>query len=344
MITIQSAGETPMFKRYLLTSLTLTAILAGGLAGEAMATAQRTFVASTGSDANPCSLAAPCRAFGAAIAQTSTNGEVIVLDSAGYGPATITQPVSIIAPPGIYAGISVTAGGAGMTVNAGAGKVTLRGLTINNITGGTSGIAFQSATSLYVDNCIVTNFPTAGLAATAATSSTVHIANSIFRDNGTGASFTTSAGQLTVTIENTLFGRNTTGLSFSDSTVGTVHFSTVSGGNNGVVVAPTAGKTSNIEVRDSTISDNGNIGVSATQSGAGSPVTLVSVVSTQVSGNLIGVQVTGTNSSAYVSDSTIVRNVSALNQVSSGTIVSGGDNRLVSNTFNGAFSSTVPKL
>jgi len=334
-----------MFKRYLLTPLALTAILAGGLAGDALAAVQRTFVASTGNDLNPCSLAAPCRAFGAAIAQTSANGEVIVLDSAGYGPATITQPVSIIAPPGIYAGISVTLGGAGMTVSAVSGKVTLRGLTINNISGGTSGIAFLSGTSLYVDNVIVTNFPTAGLAATVGASSTVNVTNSIFRENGTGAVFSASSGILTVGIENTLFGRNTTGLDFRDGTVGTVHFSTVSGGVNGVVVAPpTAGKTANIELRDSTISDNGNIGISATQAGAGSPVNLVSVISSQVSGNLIGIQLTGTNSSAYVSDSTIVRNVSALNVVSSGTIVSGGDNRLTANTFNGAFSSTVLKL
>ncbi len=336
-----------MFKRYLLTPLALTAILAGGLAGEALAAAQRTFVASTGDDANPCSLSLPCRAFTAAIAQTLTDGEVIVLDSAGYGPATITQPVSIIAPPGIYAGISVTAltPGAGMTVNAGSGKVTLRGLTINNITGGTSGIAFLSGTSLYVDNVIVTNFPTAGLAATVGASSSVIVTNSIFRDNGTGAVFNASSGTLTVGIENTLLGRNTTGLDFRDGTVGTVHFSTVSGGSNGVVVAPpTGGKTANIELRDSTISDNGNIGVSAAQSGAASPVNLVSVISSQVSDNLIGIQLSGANSSAYVSDSTIVRNVTGLNAVSSGTIVSGGDNRLAANTFNGGFTSTVLKL
>ena len=52
----------------------------------------------------------------------------------------------------------------------------------------------------------------------------------------------------------------------------------------------------------------------------------------------------GANSSAYVSDSTIVRNVTGLNAVSSGTIVSGGDNRLAANTFNGGFTSTVLKL
>ena len=70
-----------------------------------------------------------------------------------------------------------------------------------------------------------------------------------------------------------------------------------------MVVAPlTVGKTANIEVRDSTISDNASIAVSATQTGAASPVNPVSVISPQVSGNLIGIQLTGVNSSAYVSD------------------------------------------
>ena len=36
--------------------------------------------------------------------------QVIVLDSAGYGPVTITQAVSIIAPAGVYAGVSVSRG------------------------------------------------------------------------------------------------------------------------------------------------------------------------------------------------------------------------------------------
>lgn len=337
-----------MFKRNLLIPLALMAVLAGGFAADAMAVAQRTFVASYGQTANTafnCSIANPCRAFSEALSVTQLNGEVVVLDSAGYGPATISQAVSIIAPPGIYAGISVTLGGAGMTVSAGAGKVTLRGLSINNITGGTSGISFVSGAVLYVDNVIVTNFPTAGLAANVSATSSVHVTNSVFRENGTGAVFSASSGTLTISVENTLFGRNGTGLSFRDGTVGTVHFSTVSGGTAGVVVAPpTSGKTATIEVRDSTISDNSGVGVTATQTGAGSPVNLVSLVTSQISGNLAGIQVTGTNSSAYVSDSTIVRNATGVSTVAAGTIVSGGDNRLVANTVNGTFSSTVPKL
>ena len=335
-----------MLKRSVLTPLALMAALASGWAPQAMAAAaQRTFVASTGNDVNACTLALPCRSFGVAIAQTLAGGEVIVLDSAGYGPATISQPVSIIAPPGIYAGVSVFSG-TGLTVSAGAGKVTLRGLSINSLNAAaTVGISFLSGTALYLDNLTITNFPTAGISASVAASSGLFLTNSSIHDNGKGAALGASSGILTVSIESTLFARNGTGAAFGDGTAGTVHASTFSGGTTGVSVAPpTPAKTASIEVRDCTISDNSGTGVTATQTGAGLPLTLVSVVSSQVSGNAIGVQVTGVNSSAYVSDSTITRNATGVSPVSSGTIVSGGDNRLVNNTSNGAFSSTVIKI
>ena len=78
-------------------ALTFTLAMTALAAADAAATAQRTFVASTGNDANPCSLAQPCRGFARAFRQASP-GEVIVLDSAGYGLVTITQSVSLIAP------------------------------------------------------------------------------------------------------------------------------------------------------------------------------------------------------------------------------------------------------
>ena len=78
---------------------------------------QRTFVASYGVDTSACSLASPCRSFAVAISKTNPTGEVIVLDSAGYGPVTITQSVTITAPPGVYAGITVPASTTGIVVN-----------------------------------------------------------------------------------------------------------------------------------------------------------------------------------------------------------------------------------
>lgn len=65
--------------------------------------AQRTFVASYGVDSNPCTVAAPCRSFPAAIAITDAGGEIIVLDSAGYGSFAASQSVSVLAPSGIHA-------------------------------------------------------------------------------------------------------------------------------------------------------------------------------------------------------------------------------------------------
>jgi hypothetical protein len=78
--------------------------------------AQRTFVASTGLDVNPCSITQPCRAFAAALALTDPDGEIIVKDSAGYGRVTIDRSVTITSPPGIYAGISVLAGTNGIDI------------------------------------------------------------------------------------------------------------------------------------------------------------------------------------------------------------------------------------
>jgi hypothetical protein len=77
-------------------ALLWTATLVATIASSgAYALANRTFVSGAGNDANPCSLAAPCRSFARALAQTSPGGEIAVLDTAGYGAVTITQAVSI---------------------------------------------------------------------------------------------------------------------------------------------------------------------------------------------------------------------------------------------------------
>ena len=57
--------------------------------------APRTFVSGLGSDANPCTRTAPCRTFQVAHNAVDANGEVLALDSAGYGTLTITKNVTI---------------------------------------------------------------------------------------------------------------------------------------------------------------------------------------------------------------------------------------------------------
>src|SRR5437588_4826589 len=88
-------------------------------ANAVVGTAQRSFVsAGSGSDSNPCTRSAPCRNFQAAIAQTVSGGEVVALDSGGYGPVTINQAITLVAPPGVYAGVTAFSGPA-IGINAG---------------------------------------------------------------------------------------------------------------------------------------------------------------------------------------------------------------------------------
>src|SRR5262249_54412423 len=91
---------------FITAAATVAALLT--VAGQAQAQANRTFVSGQGSDSNPCSLAAPCRSFAGALAQTNAGGEITVLDSAGYGTVTINKSVTITNPGGVEAGVTTT--------------------------------------------------------------------------------------------------------------------------------------------------------------------------------------------------------------------------------------------
>src|SRR5215208_4096999 len=124
------------------------------LAVPAHATIQRTFVSANGSDAALCTRTNPCRNFAAAITQTSPDGEVIVLDSAGYGAFAITKAITIAAPLGVHAALTVFAGD-GITVTADASDVViLRNIYVNSL-GGTNGVNVNQAKALHCERMVV---------------------------------------------------------------------------------------------------------------------------------------------------------------------------------------------
>ena len=112
---------------------TLVAVLGSLLAAPAHAVGTRTYVASNGNDTNTafsCDLTHPCRLFATAFAQTTTGGEIVAIDAGGYGAVTIDRSVSIIANPGVFAGIGVgPAAVNGITIATAGVKVVLRGLS-----------------------------------------------------------------------------------------------------------------------------------------------------------------------------------------------------------------------
>ncbi len=198
---------------------TIAAVLLLGTA-DAGATAQRTFVASSGKDSNPCSLTAPCRGLAAAMAQASDGGEVVVLDSAGYGTFTILKSVSINAPSGVYAGITVISGD-GVTVNGSGIKVLLRGLTING-QGGYNGVTISNAASVRIEDCQISNLAGAGIYHT---SGSLAVANTLVRNNlGIGI---WSVGNVDASIERARIEANVDGVRAQNGALVTVHESVI---------------------------------------------------------------------------------------------------------------------
>ena len=196
-------------------------------ASTSVAQVPRTFVSGLGNDGNPCSRTAPCRTFGQAITGTSSGGEVIALDSAGYGPFTISQAVSIIAPPGVYAGISVFSGN-GITINAGASDtVILRGLTVNSQGSTGDGIVFNSGGTLHVENCTLSGgTSTKGLLSLGGTT---EVKDTVVRGYGAGILIT---GISMGVVDHVRLEGNITGLAATNGAKVTVRNS-VSCGNQG---------------------------------------------------------------------------------------------------------------
>jgi hypothetical protein len=344
-------------------SKTTLAIAAFLVIGPAIA-GQRTFVSTSGVNNPACSLGAPCRDFAAAIAATSAGGEVIVLDSGGYGPVTITQSVSIIAAPGVYAGISVFAGD-GITVAAGVGdKVVLRGLSIIGL-GGQNGIVATAADTLRIERCTIINMLSDGVRSDSVTS--LHISDSLIAGNaGKGINHSSSA---LLEIDRTRIERNGTdgitavnvrGVVVRDTMlVKQAHFAIN-------LVQNFAGVTDAI-IERVTVAENGTGGFNAFASGGGSAAVAITHCSFVDNGALVpgngtirvnsnlpsiaqasieqtvvqrnagdGVLAVGNGSTASVSNSTLVSNLGyALNNLSSsGTIYTRQNN-----TIRGNFSS-----
>jgi hypothetical protein len=159
----------------------------------AFAQATRTWVSGVGDDANPCSRTAPCKTFAGAISKTAVGGEINVLDPGGFGAVTITKAITISSQD-FEAGVLVSGtNGIVVQVANATDTVVLRGLDIEGLGTGLSGILVNTGGNVYVENCTIKSFTTSGInfAPTVAGSS-LHVVNTIVRENG---NFGASTGQ-----------------------------------------------------------------------------------------------------------------------------------------------------
>jgi len=117
----------------------------------------RSAVSIRGVDTNPCTPLQPCRTFTAAIAATSAGGEVVALDSAGYGPFTISAALAVLGAPGVHAAITATTGAAISVTAASSDSVIVKNLVLVGA-GGADGIVETSAKQLTVLDSLIRGF------------------------------------------------------------------------------------------------------------------------------------------------------------------------------------------
>ena len=286
------------------------------IAPAAFALNGRSAVSVNGLDTNACIVSSPCRSFSAAISNTSVGGEVIALDSAGYGPFTITNTLTVSGAPGVHAAITASGVVAGILVNASAtDRVTIRNLVL--IGGGAFfGIEQLLAGELRIIGCLVRNFSNSGIEVR---SGGIAVDHTIAIDNqggsaGKGIDLVPSGpDSVRATITNSLIQGNDIGILLNSASSAVVSHCTISENTTGADAVSTIGTGSvhaSLTLENCTIAFS-NVGVAAIAGG-------------------------GDNTAAvFLSQNVISNNVTGASAGGTGTINTFGNNRFTDNGSNG---------
>jgi hypothetical protein len=301
----------------------LAALGAIVLAAPAQALIGRTYVSAFGSDSANCSHSTPCRGLQAAHNRTAPGGEIVVLDPAGYGGAlTITKAISIVSD-GILASINPPVGGAGITINAGAGDaISLRGLTIDGKgASSTQGIVFNSGGSLTIRDFVVRRNSIQGLLFQPTGPGKLTISDSVFESNGgSGISiFPSGSNDVKAILSRIEANNNATGVSLNSSNK-----------SNGSVL---------VSVFDSVAAHNNGSGFLATSSTTRpARLTLMQSVSAN---NGTGLAASGSQAILRIGDSMVTDNLTGW-LVSGGQVLSYGTNQVDGNGSADTITSKIP--
>jgi hypothetical protein len=280
----------------------------------AQAQATRTWVASDGNDANPCSRTAPCKTFAGAISKTAVGGFINAVDSAGYGTVTITKSITLDGSGGSIAGMLTSTDVTGVTINSATAIVHLRNLSIESPlpgspTGqGVNGVDVVAAAEVHIEKCVIASF-----------------ANN-------AVNFHPSNGKLIVS-ETTLMNNAGGGIVVQTGRATVDHLRANSNGS-GVVVTGNA-----IATVSNSYAGGGSTGFGAVVNAAA----VINVVDSISTNNTFGILV-NTGATARVGNSSILSNTNTgLSNDGISFIVSLQGNDVTGNVSNGSFTSTVIK-
>lgn len=221
----------------------------------------RAYLSSAGSDANPCTVVAPCRLLPAALSAVNDGGDIWILDSANYNtsPVNISKSVKILAIPGAIASFVSTGDFTALSIFGSTTHVSLRNLSIVALADAGRAIDFDGA-ELNIEDCTITGMPGDGISASVSNPAVVRVRNSVMRDNGQDGFY--ARGPVVAVLDN------------------------IRSESNNIGVYADAG--SKVNVTNSVLAGNG-VGAFSF-AGTGGPTQLV-VSHTTVSGNPIALQV-----------------------------------------------------
>lgn len=188
------------------------------LADAARAQATRVYVAAnSGSDANQCVSAAPCKTVAKALTIVDAGGEIILAETGDYDSFFVAKPVTVAAADGVNASIVSSSGGAAIYVGSAlqpTDTVSIRRLHI--VGAGTpqssDGIYNSRAGTLNIDDCVFTGLNNALTMSNVAGQLFVHdttIRGSLF---GIGVIGPQGEGVLKATIDNCNLESDDTGV------------------------------------------------------------------------------------------------------------------------------------
>jgi hypothetical protein len=294
------------------TAIPLTVLAAAFACSMHTAPAQaraRVFVASYGSDSNPCTFGSPCKTFQQAVNVVDAGGEVTAIDSAGFGPISINKSVTITSPNGVEAGI-VSNGSDGIDISGSGAVVVLRGLTLEGNGFGVSGISLTNGAGLTITNCVVKDF-------------------------NIGVSVEPNSGSIDVIVTDTIIAGNHIGFLYDPaggSPAAVLAFSHVTAANNvddGLLFDGRNSSSTNVAIADSFVSEN----VHGIVTGGGASL-IISIDNTTVHGNSqIGIQAQ-TPSRVLLSRSVIQGNGTGIANATANSFFTYGNNLIDLNANN----------
>ncbi len=305
-------------RRFALLALAVGLFLPFMVSTPAHAQASRTWVSGVGDDANPCSRTAPCKTFAGAISKTAAAGEINCLDPGGFGAVTITKSMTISCEAGT-AGVLVAGTNGIIFAGASTDYLFLKGLDIEGLGSGLSGIVFNSGAALHVEDCVIRHFTGAGILIQPNANATFLITRTTVFDNGSG----TTGGGVRV-------------IPSSGATTGVLDRVIASHNVFGLAADGTGGASSiNLTIRDSSATGNSQAGIVVV---SGSAPTNAMIVRSTSSNNTTGLLTSGSGVTVRIGQSDITGNTTGV----SGTAFSYVTNQLNGNTTDGTLTPIAP--